>query len=77
MLNLFVKKKIAARIRRHDGTDQGFCYLNSGKYLAENTPDGYVQILRPNDSPLYLMALIFIDKIKNGEISVLDNYEFN
>jgi hypothetical protein len=74
MINLFVKKKIAARVRRNDGTDQGFCYLTSGKYLANNTSDGYVQIIRPNEDPLYLMALIFSDKIKNGEIAVLNDY---
>ncbi len=71
MFSLYVKKKIAARIRDRDGTDRGFTYLIAGNYLAKDTPDGYVEIVRPHEQPLYLMSIIFWDKIRTGTISVI------
>ena len=73
MLNLFVRKKIAARLRSYDGTDQGFTFLKEGKYMAKTCPDGYVEIQEPSGTVMYMMALIFNEKLNAGEISLLND----
>jgi hypothetical protein len=75
MFNLLVKKKIIARIRDQDGIDKGFSYLLIGNYLAKDTLDGYVQIERTQDCPLYLMSFVFLEKIRAGAIDVMNGAE--
>jgi hypothetical protein len=72
MLNLFVRKKIAARLRAHDGTDQGFTFLKEGNYVAKACPDGYVEIREPSGGVLYMMAFIFNEKLNAGDIRLLN-----
>jgi hypothetical protein len=72
MFNFFIRKKLAARERRQDGTDRGFAYLHEGVYVAKPRTDGYLEIFRPEGEPLYLMALIFNEKLSSGEISLMN-----
>ena len=72
MLNLFVRKKIAARLRSYDGTDQGFTFLKEGQYMAKTCQDGYLEIREPSGAVMYMMAFIFNEIVNAGEISLLN-----
>jgi hypothetical protein len=69
-MNIFVTKKILARGRRHDGTDKGCFSLNPGKYAANKTNDGALEILQDTGEPVYLLPFIWWERLEMGEIVI-------
>jgi hypothetical protein len=67
-MNIFITRKISARIRRNDGTDKGCVPLLPGNYQANKTTDGALEILQPNNEPLYLLPFIWWERMEMGEI---------
>ena len=69
-MNIFVTRKILARGRRHDGTDKGCSPLNPGKYAANKTNDGALEILQEAGEPVYLLPFIWWEKMELGDILI-------
>ncbi len=69
-MNIFVTRKILARGRRHDGADKGCFPLNPGKYAANKTNDGALEILQGTGEPVYLLPFIWWERMEMGEIVI-------
>ena len=67
---VYVTRNIIARMRRHDGTDKGCKPLIPGKYQANKTNDGALEILQEADEPVYLLPFIWWEKMEIGYILV-------
>lgn len=67
-MQIFVTRKIPARIRRSDGTDNGYVPLSPGKYQANKTTDGALEILLNGKEPLYILPFIWWERMEMGEI---------
>jgi hypothetical protein len=69
-MDIFVTRKILARARRNDGTDKGGYPLSPGKYAANKTNDGALEILQDSGEPLYLLPFIWWERMEMGEIVI-------
>ena len=69
-MDIFVTRKILARVRRNDGTDKGCFPLRPGKYAANKTKDGSLEILQDSGEPLYLLPFIWWERMEMGEIVI-------
>lgn len=69
-MNIFVTREILARVRRDDGTDKGCKPLTPGKYQANKTTDGALEIFQDADESLYLLPFIWWEKIELGDILI-------
>ena len=69
-MDIFVTRKILARVRCNDGTDKGCFPLNPGKYVANKTNDGALEILQVSGEPLYLLPFIWWERMEMGEIVI-------
>jgi hypothetical protein len=67
---VYVTRNIVARMRSGDGTDNGCYPLNPGKYQANKTNDGALEILREADEPVYLLPFIWWEKMEIGDILI-------
>jgi hypothetical protein len=67
---VYVTRNIIARIRRHDGTDKGCKPLIPGKYQANKTNGGALEILQDADEPVYLLPFIWWEKMELGDILI-------
>jgi hypothetical protein len=67
---IFITKKIFARARRNDGTDNGCVPLSPGQYEANKTNDGALEILQGSNEPLYLLPFIWWERMEMGEIVI-------
>ena len=56
---VYITRNIVARKRRNDGTDQGCFPLHPGKYEANKTNDGALEILQDAGEPVYLLPFIW------------------
>lgn len=69
-MNIFVTREILARVRRDDGTDKGCKPLIPGKYQANKTNDGALEIFQDAGEPLYLLPFICWEKMELGDILI-------
>lgn len=69
-MNIFVTRVTTVRKRCHDGTDNGRCLLNPGKYVANKTDDGALEILQDIGEPVYLLPFIWWEKMELGDILI-------
>jgi hypothetical protein len=69
-MNIFVTRKILARVRRNDGTDNGCVPLSPGQYQANKTSDGALEILQGSNEPLYLLPFVWWERMEMGEIVI-------
>ena len=69
-MNIFVTTKMLARVRRTDGTDDGCTHLSPGQYQANKTADGSLEILQGNHEPLYLLPVIWWERMEQGDIVI-------
>jgi len=67
---VYITRNIIARMRRNDGTDKGCMPLNPGKYEANKTIDGALEILQDAGEPVYLMPIIWGEKMEPGDIKI-------
>ncbi|MBU3624353.1 hypothetical protein [Polynucleobacter sp. AP-Latsch-80-C2] len=67
---VYVTRNIIARIRRQDGTDKGCKPLIPGKYQANKTNDGALEILQNPGEPVYLLPFIWWEKMELGDILI-------
>ncbi|MBU3557125.1 hypothetical protein ICN18_05735 [Polynucleobacter sp. Ross1-W9] len=67
---VYITRNIVARMRRNDGTDNGCRPLKPGKYEANNTNDGALEILQDADEPVYLLPFIWWDNMELGDILI-------
>lgn len=67
---VYVTQNIIARMRRNDGTDNGYKPLIPGKYRANKTNDGALEILQDSDEPVYLLPFILWEKMELGDILI-------
>jgi hypothetical protein len=57
-------------MRRDDGTDKGNKPLSPGKYQANKTNDGALEILQAPGEPVYLLPFIWWEKMELGDILI-------
>jgi hypothetical protein len=69
-MQVYVTRNITARMRRNDGTDNGNKSLLPGKYEANKTNDGALEILQSQGEPLYLLPFIWWEKMELGDIMI-------
>lgn len=69
-MNVFVTRKILARVRRNDGTDKGCIALLPGTYEANKTSDGALEILRGGNESSFLLPFIWWERMEKGEIVI-------
>lgn len=67
---IYVTRKIIARLRRFDGTDKGCLPLNPGKYKANETNDGALEILQDAGEPVYLLPFVWWERVELGDILI-------
>ena len=67
---VYVTRNIIARMRRNDGTDNGYKPLTPGKYQANRTNDGALEILQDKDEPVYLLPFVWWEKMELGDILI-------
>jgi len=67
---VYITRNIVARMRRNDGTDKGCIPLNPGKYVANKTNDGALEIMQDAGEPVYLLPLIWWEKMELGDILI-------
>jgi hypothetical protein len=67
---IYVTRNIVARLRRNDGTDRGNVPLNPGKYQANKTNDGALEILQAAGEPVYLLPFIWWERMELGDILI-------
>jgi hypothetical protein len=67
---VYVTRNINARMRRNDGTDKGCFSLNPGKYVANKTNDGALEILQDTGESVYLLPFIWWERMEMGEIVI-------
>ena len=58
-MQVYVTRNITARMRRNDGTDNGNKSLLPGKYEANKTNDGALEILQSQGESLYLLPVSY------------------
>jgi len=56
---IYATQNIGARMRRNDGTDNGYKSLIPGKYKANKMNDGALEILQDKDEPVYLLPFVW------------------
>jgi hypothetical protein len=69
-MQVSVNRKIYARVRRSDGTDNGCLSLPPGQYQANKTNDGCLEIFQENGESLYLLPFVWWERMKIGEIVI-------
>ncbi len=69
-MQVYITRNITARMRRNDGTDKGYKPLSPGKYQANKTNDGSLEILQSPDEPVYLLPFIWWEKMELGDILI-------
>ena len=69
-MQVYVTRCINARMRRDDGTDKGNKPLSPGKYQANKTNDGALEILQAPGEPVYLLPFIWWEKMELGDILI-------
>lgn len=69
-MQVYVTRNIIARMRRNDGTDKGCQSLIPGKYEANQTNDGALEILQALGEPVYLLPFIWWEKMELGDILI-------
>ncbi len=69
-MQVYITRNITARMRRNDGTDKGYKPLSPGKYQANKTNDGALEILQSPDEPVYLLPFIWWEKMELGDILI-------
>jgi len=69
-MQVYVTRNITARMRRNVGTDNGNKSLLPGKYEANKTNDGALEILQSQGEPLYLLPFIWWEKMELGDIMI-------
>ena len=67
-MQVYITRKIKARMRHDDGTDSGCQPLVPGRYDANKTIDGALEILQSPGNPVYLLPFIWWEKMEMGEI---------
>ena len=67
---VYITRNILARMRCNDGTDNGCLPLNPGKYEANKTNDGALEILQDAGEPVYLLPFIWWEKMELGDILI-------
>lgn len=67
---VYVTRNIVARMRGDDGTDKGCKPLNPGKYAANKTNDGALEIIQDAGEPVYLLPFIWWEKMEIGDILI-------
>ena len=67
---VYVTRNIIARKRCGDGTDRGCKPINPGKYQANKTNDGALEILQDVVEPVYLLPFIWWEKMELGDILI-------
>ena len=67
---VYITRNIVARMRRNDGTDKGCLPLNPGKYQANKTYDGALEIMQDTGEPVYLLPFIWWERMELGEIVI-------
>jgi len=67
---VYITRNIIARMRHGDGTDKGCHPLNPGKYQANKTNDGALEILCEAGEPVYLLLFIWWEKMELGDILI-------
>jgi hypothetical protein len=67
---VYITRNIIARMRRNDGTDNGYKPLIPGKYQANKTNDGALEILQDKDEPVYLLPFVWWEKMELGDILI-------
>jgi len=67
---VYVTRNISARMRRSDGTDNGYKSLIPGKYKANKTNDGALEIVQDKDEPVYLLPFVWWEQMELGDISL-------
>ena len=67
---VYVTRNINARVRRNDGTDNGYKPLIPGKYKANKANDGALEILQDKYEPVYLLPFIWWERMEMGEIVI-------
>ena len=67
---VYITNNIAARMRRDDGTDMGSHSLSPGKYEANKTYDGALEIIQEVGNPVYLLPFIWWEKMELGELVI-------
>lgn len=70
MMNIFVTRATTVRKRSKNGVDDGRCLLNPGKYLANKTDDGALEILLDVGESVYLLPFIWWEKMELGDILI-------
>jgi hypothetical protein len=68
IMQVFITRQITARKRCNDGTDKGCSSLIPGKYSANKTIDGALEILQSGGEPLYLLPFIWWERMEDGDI---------
>jgi hypothetical protein len=69
-MQIYVTRNIIARMRRIDGTDNGCHPLNPGKYEANKTHDGALEILQAAGESVYLLPFIWWERMELGDILI-------
>ncbi|QWE11752.1 hypothetical protein [Polynucleobacter sp. AP-Titi-500A-B4] len=67
---VYITRNTVARMRRNDGTDKGCFSLNPGKYEANKTKDGALEILQGTNEPVYLLPFVWWEKMELGDILI-------
>jgi hypothetical protein len=63
-----ITQDLIFRKRRTDGSDAGAQSLRPGKYQANQTPDGALEILQGAGETLYLLPFIWWEKMEQGVV---------
>lgn len=67
---VYITRSIVARMRCNDGTDNGCLPLTPGKYEANKTNDGALEILQDIGEPVYLLPFVWWEKMELGELLI-------
>ena len=67
---VYITHKLNARKKRADGTDCGSQSLNPGKYFAQQTSDGALAIFEDSNEPVYLLPVVWWEKMELGDILI-------
>ncbi len=69
-MDVYITRNIIARMRCNDGTDNGCKHLNPGKYQANKTNDGALEIIQEAGDSVYLLPFIWWEKMELGDILI-------
>ena len=67
---VYITRNVIARMRRNDGTDKGCLALNPGKYEANKTNDGALEILQDAGEPVYILPFVLWEKMELGDVLI-------